>query len=177
LAIASIDPDTLATCASALPTAPSLVSIRPTASISSAICLTAVSTAARDWVISPTAAVGRRLHRLRGVGDIVVGGDHRLGGLLQMSEPLRLGGNAVSDLLHIAGDVGELDPEAADPVRELIDQPLARRGLGRSRLQVRWLCVHSLYAVRKPPQCRPLTRIGTSISRIITVLPLPMSRA
>ena len=36
---------------------------------------------------------------------------------------------------------------------------------------------YSLYAVRKPPQWRPLTRIGTSISRIITVLPLPMSRA
>ena len=36
---------------------------------------------------------------------------------------------------------------------------------------------YSLYAVRKPPQCRPLTRTGTSISRIITILPLPMSRA
>jgi len=31
------------------------------------------------------------LHRLRRVGDIVVGGDHRLGGLLQMPEPLGLG--------------------------------------------------------------------------------------
>ena len=30
--------------------------MRPTASISAAICWTAVSTAARDWVISPTAA-------------------------------------------------------------------------------------------------------------------------
>ncbi|MFL6813893.1 MAG: IS30 family transposase [Bradyrhizobium sp.] len=35
----------------------------------------------------------------------------------------------------------------------------------------------SLYAVRNPPQCRPLIRIGTSISRIMMVLPLPMSRA
>ena len=35
----------------------------------------------------------------------------------------------------------------------------------------------SLYAVRNPPQWRPLTRIGTSISRIMMVLPLPMSRA
>ena len=30
--------------------------MRPTASINSAICCTAVSTTARDWVISPTAA-------------------------------------------------------------------------------------------------------------------------
>ena len=35
----------------------------------------------------------------------------------------------------------------------------------------------SLYAVLNPPQWRPLTRIGTSISRIMMVLPLPMSRA
>ncbi len=56
LAIASIDPDTLATCASAVPTEPRRRSMRPTASINSAICWTAVSTAARDWVISPTAA-------------------------------------------------------------------------------------------------------------------------
>ena len=31
--------------------------MRATASISSAMCWTAVSTTARDWVISPTAAV------------------------------------------------------------------------------------------------------------------------
>ena len=135
---------------------------------------------------------GSRLHRLRCVGDVVIGGDHRLCGLLQMSEALGLGGYAMGDFLHIAGDVGELDPEAADLVRKLIDQPLARRGGGCCRLQVCSLevcslevcrlevCklgVHSLYAVRKPPQCRPLTRIGTSISRIMMVLPLPMSRA
>ena len=36
---------------------------------------------------------------------------------------------------------------------------------------------YSLYAVLNPPQCRPCTRIGTSISRIMMVLPLPMSRA
>jgi hypothetical protein len=33
--------------------------------------------------------------------------------------------------------------------------------------------IQSLYAVLKPPQWRPLTRTGTSISRIITILPLP----
>jgi hypothetical protein len=36
---------------------------------------------------------------------------------------------------------------------------------------------YSLYAVRNPPQCLPCARTGTSISRIITSLPLPMSRA
>src|SRR5207237_4784734 len=122
-----------------------------------------------------------RLHRLRGVGDAVIGRYHRLGGFLQLSEPVGLAGNAARDLLQITGDVGELDAEAADPVGELIDQPFAGRrrrrggirfggGSGRHR-------GHSLYAVRKAPQWRPLTRIGTSISRIMTVLPLPMSRA
>ena len=69
----------------------------------------------------------RRLHRLRGAGDVVIGGDHGLGGLLQMAEPLRLTGDAAGDFLQIAGDVGELDAEAADAVGELIDQPLAVR--------------------------------------------------
>ena len=55
-AIASIEPETLATWESAEDTAPSLFSMRPTASISSAMCLTAVSTASRDWVMSSTAA-------------------------------------------------------------------------------------------------------------------------
>jgi hypothetical protein len=56
LAIASIDPDTLATCVSAVPTEPRRSSMRPTASINSAMCRTAVSTAWRDCVMSSTAA-------------------------------------------------------------------------------------------------------------------------
>ena len=116
----------------------------------------------------------RRLHRLRGAGDAVIGGDHGLGGLLQMAEPVGLAGDAARDFLQIAGDVGELDAEAADPIGELIDQPFADRRHSRRTLR---FSGHSLYAVRKPPQWRPLTRIGTSISRIMTVLPLPMSRA
>jgi len=56
LAIASIALETFATSDSAEDTEPSRSSMRPTASTSSAICFTAVSTAVRDWVISPTAA-------------------------------------------------------------------------------------------------------------------------
>ena len=74
----------------------------------------------------------RRLHRLRGAGDAVIGGDHGLGGFLQMTEPLGLAGDAARDLLQIAGDVGELDAEAADSVGELVDQPLADRRHRRS---------------------------------------------
>ena len=70
---------------------------------------------------------GGRLHRLRGVGDVVVGRDHGLGGLLQMTEPVRLAGDAVRDLLDVAGDVGELDAETADAVGELVDQPFGQR--------------------------------------------------
>ena len=103
-----------------------------------------------------------------------------------MAEPVGLAGDAARHFLQIAGDVGELDAEAADPVGKLIDQPFAvrRRGRGvdgssRAIIGIGSGLVrdHSLYAVRKPPQWRPLTRTGTSISRIITVLPLPMSRA
>ena len=57
----------------------------------------------------------------------MIGGDHRLGGLLQMAEPVRLARYAVGDVLHITRDVGKLDAEAADPVGELIDQPVAGR--------------------------------------------------
>ena len=64
---------------------------------------------------------GSRLHRLRCVGDVVIGGDHRLGSLLQMPEAVGLDRHALCDLLHIAGNVGELDPEAPDLVRKLID--------------------------------------------------------
>ena len=45
-----------------------------------------------------------------------------------MPEALGLGGHALCYFLHIAGDVGELDAEAADLVGELIDQPVATRG-------------------------------------------------
>ena len=142
-----------------------------------------------------------RLHRLRRARDVAVGGNHGLGGSLQMPEPVGLGGDAARDLLQVSGHVRKLDPEAADPVRQLIDQTLAVGGGGcrafhLDGLHKRHHCIplslrefedgsdllkarvsQSLYAVRKPPQWRPLTRIGTSISRIMTVLPLPMSRA
>jgi hypothetical protein len=125
---------------------------------------------------------GRGLHRARGAGNIVVGGDHRLGGLLQMPESLGLAGYPPRHFLQVSRDVGEFDPKGADPVGELIDQAFAGRGSGFGAFQSCGLCHryrfgHSLYAVRNPPQCRPLTRIGTSISRIMMVLPLPMSRA
>jgi hypothetical protein len=35
---------------------------------------------------------------------------------------------------------------------------------------------HIRQAVRKPPPCSPKTRIGASISRIMMMTPLPMSR-
>ena len=44
---------------------------------------------------------------------------------LELPEALGLGGHALCYFLHIAGDVGELDAEAADLVGELIDQPVA----------------------------------------------------
>src|SRR6185312_9614034 len=59
--------------------------------------------------------------------------------------------------LHIAGDVGELDAEAADAVGELVDEALARGWRGGDALHGR-LRAHRLYAVRKPPQCRPRRR-------------------
>ena len=54
------------------------------------------------------------------------------------------------------------------------------REVGQRREAARQVAIagdQSRYAVRKPPQCLPRTRTGTSISRIITVTPLPMSRA
>ncbi len=71
----------------------------------------------------------RRLHRARRAGDIVIDGDHGLGGRLQMSESLRLGGEAACDFLDIAGDIGEFDPEPADLIGKLIDQTLTWRGV------------------------------------------------
>jgi hypothetical protein len=56
LAIASIEPETLATWLSAAPTAASRASIRPTAATSSAMWLTAVWTTRRDSAIWPAAA-------------------------------------------------------------------------------------------------------------------------
>ena len=76
------------------------------------------------------------LHRLRGAGDIVVGGDHGLGGLLQMPEAVGLVGDAAGDFLQISGDVRKLDPEAADPVRQLIDQTFAVRRHGRGTFRL-----------------------------------------
>jgi hypothetical protein len=49
-----------------------------------------------------------------------------------MVEPFRLVGDAVGDLLDVAGDVGELDPEAADAVGKLVDQPFGERPVGSS---------------------------------------------
>src|SRR5579883_748299 len=73
-----------------------------------------------------------RLHGLRGIGDVMVGGDHGLRGLLQLAEPLGLVGDAAGHLLDIAGDVGQLHAQAADAVGELVDQPFAGRlGAGR----------------------------------------------
>ena len=57
----------------------------------------------------------------------MIGGNHGLGGLLQMAEPVGLAGDAAGDFLQIAGDVGKFDPEAADPVGQLIDQAFAVR--------------------------------------------------
>ena len=131
-AIASIDPDTLATCASAVPTAPRRVfDAADRLDQFGDVLDRGLHRGARlgDFVDGG----GRGgLHRLRGAGDIVIGGNHGLGGLLQMPEPLGLAGDAAGDFLQISGDVGKLDPEAADPVRKLIDQTFAVRGDGRS---------------------------------------------
>jgi len=59
-------------------------------------------------------------------GYVVIGEDHGLGSLLQMPEALRLSGDAAGDLTNVAGHIRQLDSEAADPVRELVDQPIAR---------------------------------------------------
>jgi hypothetical protein len=77
----------------------------------------------------------RGLHRARRAGDIVIGGNHGLGGLLKMPEPLGLIGYAAGDFLQISGDVRELNPKAADLVGKLIDQAFAVRGDGRCSVQ------------------------------------------
>ena len=67
------------------------------------------------------------LHRARGAGDIVIGGNHGLGGLLQLAEPVGLAGDTAGDFAQIAGDVRKLYAKAADPVRQLVDQTFAVR--------------------------------------------------
>ncbi|GAC1347311.1 MAG: hypothetical protein NVSMB20_22570 [Bradyrhizobium sp.] len=64
------------------------------------------------------------MDRLRRACDIVIGRNHSLGGLLQMPKPLGLGGDAAGDFLQVSSHVRKLDPQAADPVRKLIDQTL-----------------------------------------------------
>ena len=61
-----------------------------------------------------------------------------------MAEVLGLGRDALRHLLHIAGDVGEFDAEAADLVGELVDQPLACGGAGRDGIGFCCLGGHSL---------------------------------
>jgi len=68
-----------------------------------------------------------RLHRLRRIGDVVIGRDHCLGRLLQAVEPLRLVRDAACDLLDVAGDVGKFHPEAADAVGQLVNEPFGQR--------------------------------------------------
>ena len=55
-----------------------------------------------------------------------------------MPEPVGLGGDAAGDFLQISGDVRKLDPEAADPVRQLIDQTFAVRRHRLPRVPVLW---------------------------------------
>ena len=71
-----------------------------------------------------------RLHRLRCIGDVAVGRDHRLGRLLEVVEPLRLVRDAACDLLDVAGDIGKLHAEAADAVGKLVNQPFGQRLVG-----------------------------------------------
>ena len=60
----------------------------------------------------------------------MIGRDHRLGGLLEVVEPLRLVRDAVCHFLDIASDVGEFHAKAANTIGELIDQPLGKRPVG-----------------------------------------------
>ena len=66
----------------------------------------------------------------------MIGGNHGLGGLLQLAEPVGLAGDAAGDFPQIAGDVRKLNPEAADPVRQLIDQTFAVRRHGGGMVRV-----------------------------------------
>jgi hypothetical protein len=77
----------------------------------------------------------------------VIGGNHGLGGRLQMPEPVRLARHAAGDFLQISCHIRELNPKAADPVRKLIDQTFGVRGDGCSAFQ--------LYGLRNRHRCIP----------------------
>ena len=47
-----------------------------------------------------------------------------------MTEPLGLAGDATGDFLQVSGHVSELDPKAADPVGQLVDQSFGLREHG-----------------------------------------------
>ena len=82
----------------------------------------AVSVNPVDWKIADRAAPGAKLvagKDIAGVidavgtgtapwkaGDAVIGGDHGLGGFLQVAEPVGLTGDAARDFLQITGNVG-----------------------------------------------------------------------
>jgi hypothetical protein len=53
-----------------------------------------------------------------------------------MPEPVGLVGYATGDFLQVSCDVRELNPKAANLVRELIDQTCAVRGDGCSAVQL-----------------------------------------
>ena len=53
-----------------------------------------------------------------------------------MPEAIGLVGDPAGDFLQISRDVRKLNPEAADPVRKLIDQAFGIRGDGRSAFQL-----------------------------------------
>jgi hypothetical protein len=57
-----------------------------------------------------------------------------------MSEPLGLAGYPAGHLLQVSGHVRELNPEAADPVRKLVDQTFAIRGDGHGTVHYCGLC-------------------------------------
>ncbi len=116
-----------------VPTEPSRASMRPTASTSSAIWLDrGVDRGARLRDLAGGRGRGR-LNRLRCVGDVVVGRDHRLGGLLQVVEPLRLARDAAGDFLRrCRATSASSTPRPPIAVGKLIDEPLGQgpAGLG-----------------------------------------------
>jgi hypothetical protein len=73
-----------------------------------------------------------------------------------MSQPLGLMADAARDLLDIARHIGELDPEAADPGCELLDQIFG----ARSRI-----CMFQYCALRE----RHLKLLGQTTNTIISL--------
>src|SRR5436190_17448670 len=131
-AIASIEPETFATCDRAEPTALSRASMRPTRFDEFGDVLDGrIHRAARLNDLYDGCGRGR-LHRLRCIGDLAVGRDHCLGRLLQVVEPLRLVGDAACDLLDVAGDIGKLHAEPADAVGKLVNESFGQRLVGLS---------------------------------------------